>query len=396
MQYGTTSELDGFRAQVRDFVQQNAPGIEPKAGVRSAEDREELALLKGWTRTLFAAGYIGGSWPREYGGNGPDHLFERDVVVGEEIARHRAPAPVQGAANLVAAALIDFGTSEQQAAYLPGIRSGEYIFCQLFSEPGSGSDLASLRTRATRLPDGRFRISGQKVWTTNGQWADFGYLLARTDPDAPKHKGISAFLIDMTLAGVDVRPLREMTGTADFNEVFLDDVVVGPEALIGELNGGWRIANSSLGHERSAVASSAVRVRRNIEDLVDLARRVQRDGRPAIEDPTIADRLGDLSAQAHALSALVYASLTRVSRGQPGVSDAPMTKLMFSELGVEVAAFALDLCGESGIVVGSDQHAVDRGRWQDEFLYARAYTIAGGSSEIMRNLIAERGLGLPR
>ncbi|MEE4023335.1 acyl-CoA dehydrogenase family protein [Gordonia sp. PKS22-38] len=396
MHYGTGAELDEFRAEVREFVRGHAPAIPSKAGVRSAEDAEELALLKKWTRDLFDAGYLGGAWPREYGGNGASHQLERDVVVGEEIARHRAPAPVQGAANLVANALLDHGTAEQKRRHLGGIRSGEVIFCQLFSEPGSGSDLASLRTRATRLDDGSFRVTGQKVWTTNAHWADYGYLLARTDPEAPKHKGISAFLIDMSLPGVDVRPLREMTGTADFNEVFLDDVVVPADALIGEVNQGWRIANSSLAHERTGVANNAVRLQCNIDALVDLAAVVQRHGRPAIEDSAIRDRLGALSASVGALSALVYAGLSRASAGDVRPGDAPMAKLMYSELGVEIAAFALDLCGADGVLIDTDPHAVDSGRWQDEFLYARAYTIAGGSSEIMRNMIAERGLGLPR
>ncbi|MFC9978509.1 acyl-CoA dehydrogenase family protein [Gordonia sp. NPDC127522] len=396
MKYGMTAELAELRAEVRAFVREHAPAVTPKAGVRSAEDAEELAVLKEWTRALFAAGHLGGDWPVEFGGNGPGHRFEHDVIVAEEIARHRAPAPVQGAANLVAHALIDYGTDTQRGAYLEGIRSGELIFCQLFSEPGAGSDLASLRTRAVPLDSGGYRITGQKVWTTNGQWADYGYLLARTDPDAPKHKGISAFLIDMRLPGVDVRPLREMTGTADFNEVFLDDVVIGADALIGEPNKGWAIANSSLSHERAGVANNAIRLQRNMSDVVDLARRIRRHGRPAIEDVAVQERIGELSAQVEALSALVYASLTRVSRGRSRVADAPMTKLMFSELGVAIASFALELSGEAGVFVGGDPEAVDNGRWQDEFLYARAYTIAGGSSEIMRNIIAERGLGLPR
>ncbi|MFW0786959.1 acyl-CoA dehydrogenase family protein [Gordonia sp. CPCC 206044] len=394
MKYGMTTELEEFRTEVRDFVTRHAPDIAPKAGVRSAENAAELALLKEWTRALFAAGYVGGSWPREFGGNGDSHRLEQDIIVGEEISRRRAPAPIQGAGNLVAHAIIDHGTDEQKNKYLKGIRTGEVMFCQLFSEPGAGSDLASLRTRATR-DDGGFRITGQKVWTTNGQWADYGYLLARTDPDVPKHKGISAFLIDMRSPGVDVRPLREMTGTADFNEVFLDDVAVGADALIGQAGAGWMIANSSLAHERSGVANNAVRLRRNVAALIELAGTVHRHGRPAIEDAVVVDRIGELSASVEALSALVYAGLTRVSRNDSRVIDAPMSKLMFSELGVEIASFALELCAESGVVVAGDG-CVDHGRWQDEFLYARAYTIAGGSSEIMRNIIAERGLGLPR
>ncbi|WP_092803941.1 acyl-CoA dehydrogenase family protein [Rhodococcus globerulus] len=396
MDYGMTAELEDFRAEVRAFVKANAPAIAPKAGVRTAEDAEELALLKDWTRKLFDAGYVGESWPERFGGQGNPESMEREVIVGEELARGRTPAAVQGASKLVSNALLDYGTEEQRKAFLPGIRSGELIFCQLFSEPSSGSDLASLRTKALRTDDGGFRISGQKVWTTNGQWADYGYLLARTDPEASKHRGISAFIIDMRLPGVEVRPLREMTGTSDFNEVFLDNVEVGPDALIGDLNQGWVIANSSLGHERSAVAASAARLQQNVSALVDLAKKVTRNGRPAIEDGAVLDKLGQLTASVEALSAMVYANVSRWSRKTERVFDGPMAKLFFSELGVEIARFALELSGEAGVLVERDPNAIDCGRWQDEFLYARAYTIAGGSSEIMRNIIAERGLSMPR
>lgn len=395
MDYGMSPELERFRLEVRAFVEANAPAIPPKAGVRSAEDRAEHTLITEWIGKLYAAGYMGGDWPVEYGGEGSSYSSERDVVVGEELARARTPH-FAGAGELVSHALIDFGTEEQRRRYLPGIRSGKDTWCQLFSEPSSGSDLASLRTKAVRTETGGFRVSGQKVWTTNGHWADYGYLLARTDPDAPKHKGISAFIVDMSLPGVDVRPLREMTGTSDFNEVFLDNVELPADALIGELNAGWGIANSSLGHERSGVATSVVRLRQNVDALKDLARQMTRDGRPAIEDGAVQETLGKLTADVEALSALVYANISRWSRGTERVQDAPMAKLMFSELGVEIARFALELSGEAGILVAGDSGAVDNGRWQDEFLYARAYTIAGGSSEIMRNIIAERGLKMPR
>ncbi|OWY81476.1 MULTISPECIES: acyl-CoA dehydrogenase family protein [Rhodococcus] len=396
MDYGLTPELEQFRKEVREFVETHKPDVPVKAGVRSADDADELAALKEWTRKLFEAGYIGADWPERYGGAGAAHSPEKDVVVGEELARGRAPAAVQGAGLLVAHALIDFGTEEQREKYLPGIRSGELVFCQLFSEPGSGSDLASLRTKAEPADGGGFTVTGQKVWTTNGHWADYGYLLARTNPDAPKHRGISAFLLDMRSPGVDVRPLREMTGTSDFNEIFLDDVPVGSDALIGDLDNGWLIANSSLAHERSAVASAAVRLQQDVDALKELARRTIRYGRPAIEDGAVQERIGELQASVEALSALVYANIGRWSRGAERAHDAAMAKLMFSEIGVETARFALELACEDGILVEGDPQVVDGGRWQDEFLYARAYTIAGGTSEIMRNMIAERGLGLPR
>ncbi|MET7769456.1 acyl-CoA dehydrogenase family protein [Nocardia sp. NPDC005366] len=395
MDYGMSPELERFRLEVRAFVEANAPKIAPKAGVRTAENRAEHTLITEWIGKLFAAGYMGGGWPQRYGGQGSAYSAERDVVVGEEIARARAPH-FAGAGGLVSHALIDFGTEEQRQRYLPGIRSGKDTWCQLFSEPSSGSDLASLRTKAVRNEGGGFLVSGQKVWTTNGQWAEYGYLLARTDPDAPKHKGISALIVDMTLPGVDVRPLREMTGTSDFNEVFLDNVELPADALIGELHAGWVIANSSLAHERTSVATSVVLLRQNVDALADLARRVDRGGRPAIEDGAVQETLGKLDAEVAALSALVYANISRWSRGTERVQDAPMAKLMFSELGVQISRFALELSGEAGILVEGDIGAVDHGRWQDEFLYARGYTIAGGSSEIMRNIIAERGLKMPR
>jgi alkylation response protein AidB-like acyl-CoA dehydrogenase len=395
MDYGMSPELEKFRMEVRAFVEEHAPAIAPKAGVRSAEDAAEHALIKDWIGKLFAAGYMGGDWPEQYGGKGSAHSAEEDVVVGEEIARARAPH-FAGAGALVSHALIDFGTEEQRSRYLPGIRSGQDTWCQLFSEPSSGSDLASLRTKAVRTEGGGFRVTGQKVWTTNGHWAEYGYLLARTDPDAPKHKGISAFVVDMRLPGVEVRPLREMTGTSDFNEVFLDNVELPADALIGELNKGWTIANSSLGHERSGVATSVVRLRQGVDALKDLAKNVEKNGRPAIEDGAVQETLGRFTAEVEALSALVYANISRWSRGTERPQDAPMAKLMFSELGVELARFALELSGEAGILVEGESGAIDHGRWQDEFLYARAFTIAGGSSEIMRNIIAERGLKMPR
>ncbi|MGY3554804.1 acyl-CoA dehydrogenase family protein [Williamsia sp. R60] len=395
MDFGMSAELEQFRAEVRAFVAENAPAITPKAGVRTPADREELALFKKWTGALFAAGYAGAGWPEEFGGMGKAHSAERDIVVDEEIARARAPQ-VTGAGSLVANALIDFGTQEQRTTYLPPIRTGDAIWCQLFSEPSSGSDLASLRTRAVVQDDGTFRVNGQKVWTTNGHWADFGYLLARTDQDVPKHKGISAFIVDMTLPGVDVRPLREMTGTSDFNEVFLDDVVLPADAMIGNSGEGWKIANSSLAHERSGVATSAVIQRQNVDALITLARKTIRGGRPLIDDDRVVDELGRLSASVDALSALVYANISRWSHGRERVQDAPVAKLMFSELGVEISRLAMELLGEAAILAETDPDVVEHGRWQDEFLYARAYTIAGGSSEIMRNIIAERGLALPR
>ncbi|MCV7205624.1 acyl-CoA dehydrogenase family protein [Mycolicibacterium peregrinum] len=393
MEYGMGPELEAFRAQVRTFVAEHAPAIPPRAGVRSAENEAELKALKEWTARLFEAGYVGADWPTEYGGR-HDRSAEHEIVVGEELARAAVPG-AQGGSILASHALIHYGTDEQRRRHLPEIRAGRQLWCQLFSEPGAGSDLASLRTRA--VPDGdTYTVNGQKVWTTDGHWADYGYLLARTDPDAPKHKGISAFIVDMSSPGITVRPLRELTGTSDFNEVFLDNVTLPAEAMIGTPGQGWAIANATLAHERTGVGAAVVKLKLAVQALTDLARRVQCGGRPAIESDLVKDRIGEFSAEVEALAALTYANVTRWSRGTERMHDAAMAKLMFSEVNLEIARFAVELGGEDGVLVEGDANVLDAGRWQDEWLYARAYTIAGGSSEIMRNLIAERGLGLPR
>lgn len=386
-------EFEAFRAEVRAFVAQHAPPIPPRAGVRSAENEAELKALQEWTARLYQAGYAGADWPKEFGGR-DDWSPQHAIVVGEELARAQAPG-VPSAGVLASHALIDYGTDEQRRRHLPGIRAGRELWCQLFSEPGAGSDLASLRTRAVRTGD-TYTLNGQKVWTTDGHWAHYGYLLARTDPDAPKHKGISAFILDMSSPGVAVRPLRELTGTSDFNEVFFDDVEIATDAVIGTPGQGWQIANATLAHERTGVGAVVVRLRLAIEALTDLARDTRIDGRPAIDSDRVRDQIGQFAAEVEALSALTYANITRWTRGTERAHDAAMAKLMFSELNLEMAQFAVDLGGEAGVLVEGDPNALENGRWQDEWLYARAYTIAGGSSEIMRNMIAERGLGLPR
>jgi alkylation response protein AidB-like acyl-CoA dehydrogenase len=361
--------------------------------VRSPETEAELTTLQTWTGQLYEAGYAGADWPEEFGGR-RDRTPQHAIVVGEELARAQVPG-VQGAGGLAAHALIHYGTDAQRERHLPEIRAGREIWCQLFSEPEAGSDLASLRTRAVSAQDG-YTVNGQKVWTTDGHWAHYGYLLARTDPEAPKHKGISAFVLDMTAPGVAVRPLRELTGTSDFNEVFFDDVHVGAHDIIGAPGQGWAIANATLAHERTGVGAIVVKLRLALEALSELAREVTIDGRPAIEGTRVRDRIGEFHADVEALSALTSANISRWLRGSERMHDAPMAKLMFSEVNLAIAQFAVELGGEAGVLVEGDDHVLAGGRWQDEWLYARAYTIAGGSSEVMRTLIAERGLGLPR
>lgn len=387
-----SEELRRLREDVRRFVADKAPRVSRKAGVRSPEP-EEVPLYRQWMADLFAAGYLGASWPSEFGGR-PDRDPLEDFVVDEELALTDAPPPI-GAHGLVAGALIEYGTPEQQAHFLPRIRSSEDLWCQLFSEPGAGSDLASLSTRA-RLEGDTWIVDGQKVWNTNAEVSDYGYLLARTDPDVSKHAGISAFIVDMKSPGLEIRPLREMTGTSDFSEVFFNGVRIPASQMIGKPGEGWNVATRSLVHERSGIASRVVRLERGLADLVALAKRCTRNGRPTTEDADVRRALARLRVRLLALHSGNFARLTSQLAGEFHVEDAPIGKIQFSELNHDIAELALELQGGESVLVEGDAASPEAGRWQDEFLYARAYTIAGGANEVMRNMISERGLKMPR
>jgi hypothetical protein len=386
-------QLEAFAEEVRRFIRDRAPDVPPRNGVRAPESEEELALVRRWTRDLFEAGYVNGDWPADYHGR-PGHDPLEDVVLSREMAAADAPLPL-GAGTLAGNAILQFGSDEQRRSLLPRIVSAEDIWCQLFSEPDAGSDLASLRTRAVHDGD-RYVVTGQKVWSTNAQWADYGYLLARTDPDAPKHAGITAFALDMRLPGIEVRPLREITGTSDFNEVFLDEVSVPTGAVIGRPNQGWTVATASLVQERLGVAGAGIRLQQTIHDLIALAQRCTHDGAAAAGRADVRQRLADLYARVQISRCLGYVAVTHQLRGEVVLSDAPVGKLFFSELNLEIAECALALQQMDSLLAEREPTAVDGGTWQDAFLYARAYTIAGGSSEIMRNMLAERALGMPK
>jgi alkylation response protein AidB-like acyl-CoA dehydrogenase len=273
------------------------------------------------------------------------------------------------------------------------------VWCQLFSEPEAGSDLAALRTRARLEGEGEdaaFVVDGQKVWTTNGQHADMGYLLARTDPDASRHRGITAFALDMRSPGVDVRPLREITGTTDFNEVFLDGVRIPAANTIGRVNDGWRVAMSSLGHERSGVAARGVELVAVLDDLLRLAADTSVGGGPALDDSATRQTIGELATRVQVNAALIGLAQSRMLHGTEQPGDALLGKIFFSELNHDLVDFGLRLQGTDGLLVEGDEEAVADGWWQDAHLYSRAYTIAGGANEVLRTQIAERGLGMPR
>ncbi|MET7335421.1 acyl-CoA dehydrogenase family protein [Nonomuraea sp. NPDC005650] len=392
MRLDSPAELEAFRQQVRTFIAEHAPGRKTRAGVRAPEP-ELMQAIREWTARLYAAGYLGIDWPAEYGGRPDAHPLEQFIVV-EEITRART-WPAVGAGTLAAAAIIEFGTDEQRARFLPRIRTCADVWCQLFSEPDAGSDLAALTTRARREGE-EFVVDGQKVWTTNGQHADMGYLLARTDSGAAKHKGITAFAVDMRTPGIAIRPLREITGTTDFNEVFFDGVRIPAENVIGKVGDGWRVAMSSLGHERSGVAARGVELVAALDDLLGLAAERKVEDRPALEDSATRQAIGELATRVYVNTAIVNMAQSRMASGTHRPADAQLGKVFFSEINHDLAAYGVELQGVDGILAEGDPEALSDGWWQDAHLYSRAYTIAGGANEVLRTQIAERGLGLPR
>jgi alkylation response protein AidB-like acyl-CoA dehydrogenase len=393
MDFRLSAAEEAFRNELRAWLDTHVPAdFDPdrfEFGM-TADERFEWQL--GWHRGLHAGGWVGLHWPREYGGRGAT-LMEQ-VVFSEELARRRLPA----GANLlgillVGPTLMQWGTEAQKRRFLPKILSAEEIWCQGYSEPDAGSDLASLTTRA--VPEGDvFVVNGQKVWTSGAHRSDWMILLARTDPQAPKHRGISYFLVDMRSPGITVRPLVQMTGSAGFNEVFFEDVRVPRENLVGELHRGWDVAMTTLMFERAGLGTD-LRFEGVLEALVAAARAVRRSGRPAIEDPAVRDQIAQFAIEAAALRLGGYRQLTKRLRGQPPGPEGSIAKLVASELNLRIAQWAVSLLGAQA-QIETNEAGEAPGHWLARELMARAHTIAGGTSEIQRNIVAERVLGLPR
>jgi alkylation response protein AidB-like acyl-CoA dehydrogenase len=387
-------EEAAYRERVRALIAERAPRLPRRAGFRSPDSQEEDQALRRWRAALYETGLLGADWPPQWGGRGEDANPWSELFLAEELARADLP-PFTDQTHLAAFAVLMFGSAEQKRAHLPAIREGREVWCQLFSEPNAGSDLASLRTRARR--DGEdYVIDGQKVWSSNAEWSDFGFLLARTGPAESRHAGISAFVLPMTAPGVQLRPIREITGSTDFSEVFLDDVRVCAGSLLGGEGDGWRVAMESLGAERSGIGAGAARLRDLLDDLADLG--VEQDERGAlpIGREALRQDVGDLAVRVEICNLLVQARLQRESRGEHRPQDIPIGKLAFSELNLELAEYGLALQGARGLLAAGDEDVAQGGRWQDEFLFARTFTVAGGASELMRDLLAERTLGMPR
>jgi alkylation response protein AidB-like acyl-CoA dehydrogenase len=384
-----------FRDDLRQWLIVNAPGDWAKLRARFRSRVEETAFLKDWQRRLHAAGWVGLDWPRDYGGRGAT-LMEQAIFY-EEMARARAPElPNAIGLDMAGPALMTHGTEAQKRRHLPRILSGEHIFCQGFSEPNAGSDLAAVQTRAVRV-NGEFVVTGQKVWTSYAHYADWCILLARTDPTAPTHGGLSFLLVDMRAAGVTVRPLRQASGDAEFNELFFDGVRVPADHVVGRVNGGWEVALTTLMFERGPrTLSRQLLLRQGIDAALALARTVERGGAPAARDPVVRQRLAQLVIDAEALRLSNLRLLTQRLRGAPPGPEGSASKLFFSETWQRLLECVLELQGPYGLLWAGSDHAIDDGYWQYRFLRSRGDTIAAGTSEIQRNILGERVLGLPK
>ena len=377
-------ETERFRAELRAWL---ATSLTPRilaAGRRGPTDPDAFDTIRAWNRELADAGWAAISWPPEYGGRGASVLEQ--LVYVEETVRARAPMPLNVIGlNNIAPALMQYGTEEQKRTLLPRMMRADDIWCQGMSEPEAGSDLASLRTRATRDGD-HFVVEGHKTWTSLGHRADWCQLYVRTDPEAPKHQGISCLVVDMHLPGIEARPLPTLTGETHFAEVFFDDVRVPADALLGPLDGGWQVATTTLSHERANAARLYAELQVRLEELTADLLRADEDGASVASDPVTLHRLGELAVRADFLECLCKRSISAGLHGRDPFASASLAKTVWGELGQDIAALAYDALGPDSA----------GGRWADGRLSARSLTIAGGTTQINKNITAQRVLGLPR
>ncbi|MGH9092509.1 MAG: acyl-CoA dehydrogenase family protein [Acidimicrobiales bacterium] len=374
-----------FRDEIRAWLRANLDLPE-----RFASLEEELAWGRAWQARLAADRWVGIHWPEAYGGRGATPL--QVAIFNLEYARARAPQPVnRNGINHVGPTLLAHGTHEQKARWLPGILDAREIWCQLFSEPGAGSDLASLTTRAVET-EGGWVLQGQKVWTSYAQFARWGIALVRTDPDLPKHRGLSYLVVDMTSPGVTIRPLVTITGEAEFNEVFLDEVFVPADCLVGDRNRGWAVANTTLAHERGTFPFKEEVVHGvYLEELYRLAEELG-----TVDDPDVADALAAAAVKLRVLRLANLRTLTRLAKGEELGPESSVVKLTWSDMTQTLSDAALSVVAAAGPLWEGAAGNPGGGAWQRQWLWSKAATIAGGTSEVQRTVIGDRILGLPR
>ncbi len=395
MDFRFSEQEEAFRKEVRDWLRREIPQrwTELDPGIWE-ETEESWALARTFQRKLGEKGWLAPAFPREYGGLELSHM--KRLVLAEELAYSRAPVSVEMeiTVNWVAPSIMLFGNEEQKRDYVTRIASGETIFCIGYSEPDAGSDLASLKTRAVEEGDG-YVINGQKIWCSYGHLADYCWLAARTDPDAPRHQGISVFVVDMKTPGVTVRPLTNILNCHSFNEVFFDDVRIPKENLVGQKNNGWYQVMIALDFERSSVGWAASN-RRVIEELIDYARNTIRNGKPLASDPLVRNQLAQLVVENEVARMMAYRLAWMFSRGIHPSYESSMSMVFISEATRRTADVGMRILGHYGELDRDSKWAVMKARLMRMCLSSLSIGVGGGSNEIQRNIIAMRGLGLPR
>ena len=388
MDLGFTPEEEAFRREVRTWLESNLPADWRHGAIGGYREEEETEIQRQWQKRLHEGGWLKLGWPKEAGGRGASPVMQ--AIYQEELASIGAPGILgRLGVTLLAPTLVAHGTDWQKEQYVEKILSGELIFCQGFSEPDAGSDLAGLRTKAERR-DGRWLLTGQKTWSSGAHYSDRSFLLARTDASAEPHRGIGFFLVDMRQPGVEVRRIKQMTGGGEFCEIFLSGAVVEDRDLVASPTDGWKIAMTVFGFERGGLAQAA-RFERVVAELAQLARE-----RGAGADPATRQRIAQAQIEAHVFRLIGLRNLTRAQHGNAPGPEASVTKLYWSEMDKRIQEAAIGVEGMYGALGPNSPHAVEDGRWQYGWMWAQAETIYAGSSEIQRNIIAERVLGLPR
>ena len=385
MDFSDTPEEAQFREEARVWLAANVPTADELDGL------DDIAAAKLWQKRKYDAGWACLRWPKEYGGR--DASAIEQVIWNQEEGKFDTPASVFGIGQGMAApTMMAWARDEHKATHLPPLASGEDIWCQLFSEPAGGSDLAALRTRAEKDGD-EWVINGQKIWTSGAHYSDYGILVVRTDPTVPKHKGLSYFFLDMKSPGVDVRPIKQISGGANFNEVYFTDVRIPDDQRLGEVGQGWQVALTTLMNERFSIGGGGMGV--GFRQVFDLARKVEIDGEPAIKDKNVRAKLATWYTQETGLRFTGYRSMTALSKGETPGPENSIGKLVGASKTQDMASFAMDLLELSGAITDPDS-VLGQGVFQQTFMGAPGGRIAGGSDEIMLNILAERVLGMPQ
>lgn len=384
-------EYETFRQQVRAFIEGHRH-LAPAPGDRAARPSPEAIE---WQKLLIEHGYTARTIPREYGGYGAEPDILKSRIIAEEFSRARVPGGLanQGISMLVPT-LLELGTEMQKRRWIEPTLKGEVVWCQGYSEPGAGSDLANLKTSA-RVENGEFVINGQKIWTSTAKHADMIFCLVRTEPDAPMHGGISYLIFSMDTPGIEVRPLKTMTGHAEFNETFFTDVRVPLDQIVGQRGQGWSVANATLGHERGMLGDPDA-LENRMQALIALMQDEHTGDGRAIHNPVLRDRLVALQAEVAAMKYNGMRVLSDSQKGNPGGMAKLIVKLQSCELAHQISALAIDAMGEMGILYHHSPRERDGGAWQWNYMFQLGLIIGGGTAQIQKNIIAERGLYMPR